>query len=349
MSFSLQVLPALHGDALWLEYGHDSPHRVLIDGGPRSSITASLVRELLLDDPSAVELIVVTHIDADHITGVLDVLRDAGVTLEPGDIWFNGWRHLPSDILGVEQGEELGRVIEKRRLPWNVAFNSGPVAVPDEGPLPSFQLPGGLTVIVLSPTRKELAALRPVWKREVEKAGLVPGIPAESPPEPSDLLGDERLDLQELANRPFSPDRSEANGASIAMLAEFEQRSVLLTGDAHAGVLAVQLGRLARERKVDRLPVDLVKLPHHGSRHNVSSELVDAVGCERWVFSTNGSIYSHPDPEAVARIVADRPGVELIFNYRSGTTERFDKTTLRRAHRYRVSYPASGAGIRIDL
>jgi hypothetical protein len=93
----------------------------------------------------------------------------------------------------------------------------------------------------------------------------------------------------------------------------------------------------------------VIKLPHHGSRYNVSRALVEVVDCECWLFSTNGSIFGHPDPEAVARIVVARPGVELMFNYRTETTERFDTSRLRRIHKLRTRYPDSGAGLRIDL
>jgi hypothetical protein len=349
MTLTLHVLPALHGDALFLEYGKNGTHRLLIDGGPRSKQTDGLIRDVFKGHESPVELVVVTHIDADHITGILGIFQDRDMPLEPRDVWFNGWRHLPTDLLGPEQGEALSDAIEKRGLPWNAAFDGGPVSVPDQGPLPRFELRGDLQITLLSPTLVELAALRPVWKREVEKAGLVPGTAPEPPPKPSDLLGEPSMDLAELATRSFNPDRSQANAASIALLAEHGGRSLLLTGDAHAGVLSHQLRRLALERGLDRLSIDLVKLPHHGSRRNISQELVDAVDCERWLFSTNGAIFSHPDPEAVARVIVDRPGAELMFNYRTRTTDRFDSPELRRSYKHQTRYPQSGPGLRIEL
>jgi len=264
--WSLHVLPALHGDALWLEYGNSSrKHSVLIDGGPRSKETTSLL-ERLLGGPAKLALIVVTHIDADHITGVLSMFENPRVVLNPEDVWFNGWPHLPSDLLGAPQGEALSTAILRRRMRWNSAFGGGPVAVPDEGPLPRIELSGGLVITLLSPTLRKLAELRPVWKREVEKAGLVPGMAAEEPHQEPDRLGEKDIDIERLADRPFEEDASAANGASIAMLAEFENRSLLLSGDAHAGVLTSQLRRLATERKVNRVAVDIFKVPHHGSR-----------------------------------------------------------------------------------
>lgn len=344
----LHVLPALHGDAMWLEYGKDDGGGVLIDGGPKSKATTERVRRILEDGKRRTELILITHIDADHITGVLDTLVDPAPKLEVGDVWFNSWRHLPSDTLGAKQGQLLSQAITARRMPWNQAFEQQAVEVPDAGPLPRVILEGGLTLTLLSPTRKELAALKPVWKREVERAGLVPGVFAETEKAP-DSLGSQSLNLQELAGRPFRPDRSAANGASIAVLAEHDGKSVLLAADAHADVLETQLGRLAAERGVDAVHIDVAKLSHHGSRHNLSSGLLATIACDRWVFSTNGAIFAHPDPETIARLVVDRPGGELIFNYRSESTERFDSPRLARAFGYRTTYPGRDPGISIEI
>jgi hypothetical protein len=53
---------------------------------------------------------------------------------------------------------------------------------------------------------------------------------AEEPHQQLDLFGERTSTLKGLNDRPFEEDTSAANGASIAMLAEFEIRSVLLTG-----------------------------------------------------------------------------------------------------------------------
>jgi len=342
----LHVLPALHGDALWLEYGDGRRRSVLIDGGPKSASTSTMVRQLA--DTHEFELIVVSHIDADHITGILELLGDGNQRVGTGDLWFNAWQHLPTDALGAKQAERLSEDISSRRLPWNDAFDRGPVMVPERDPLPRVRLGGGLELTLLSPTRAQLAALKPIWKREVEKAGLV----EDADPEPEkapDSLGSQSLDLQELAGRPFRPDRSAANGASIAVLAEHDGKSVLFAGDAHADVLETQLARLAAERGVNAIHIDVAKLSHHGSGHNLSSGLLTTIECDRWVFSTNGAIFGHPDPETIARLVVDRPGVELIFNYRCESTERFDSPWLTRAFGYRTTYPDGDPGISIEI
>ena len=67
--FRIEMLPAAHGDCLWLEYGTgESAHRILIDGGPSHCYPALRERILhLAPGNRRFDLLVVTHIDADHI------------------------------------------------------------------------------------------------------------------------------------------------------------------------------------------------------------------------------------------------------------------------------------------
>lgn len=353
--FSMEMLPALHGDALWIEYGDiGAPHCVLIDGGPRSKRTAQALRSRLvdrvIDGAGDLELLIVTHIDADHIAGILRILQAPDLLIEPGDVWFNAWQHLPTDVLGAKQGEALSAQLTQRRLPWNTAFGGEAVATSDRGPLPVVVLPGGLKLTVLSPGRLQLAQLRPVWKAEVEKAGLVPGFGVEEAEAQPDVLGDDRLDPEALAAEPFVEDGSEANGASIALLAEFDGRALLLTGDAHGGVLADGLGRLVAERNTDRLRIDAFKLPHHGSRFNLSPEVLALVDCGRYLFSTNGNIFHHPDTIAVSRVVVEASERSLEFNYRTEFTERWDSSRIRRRFAYSTVFPDDGEdGLLVEL
>ena len=51
---TIEMLPALHGDALWVEWG-DKPYRVVIDGGPGKSYPALKRRVSALGDDSVID------------------------------------------------------------------------------------------------------------------------------------------------------------------------------------------------------------------------------------------------------------------------------------------------------
>jgi hypothetical protein len=224
------------------------------------------------------------------------------------------------------------------------------VVVPADGPLPVIDLPGDLRLTLLSPSPTQLAELRPVWEREVRAAGLVPGVAPQPAPAAPGVLREGPLDPEQLAARRFSGDPSEANGSSIAFLAEHDGASVLFTGDAFPEVVARSLRRLAADRGSRRVAVDAFKVSHHGSRHNLSPELLKVLDCPRFLFSSNGRRFRHPDAVAVSRIVVGTADAELLFNYRTPFTEPWAAQQLQRRFGYQTRYPADGAsGLTLQL
>ena len=371
--FRIDLLPAEYGDAIWIEYGRlRRRHRLLIDCG--TSAVYPRLRERILalrESDRHFELLVITHVDVDHIGGALDLLRqqqELGVTF--GEIWFNGYVHLTpggvvprpeaEDILGPLQGEALTElIVANGAAKWNAAVQGGALVVPESGPLQVLrQLPGGMKLTLLSPFQGQLDRLRPAWDAACRKAGIVAGAATvddrtrldevEEPREEDDLLGDP--DVGQLAARPFKPDRAAPNGTSIALLAEYAGRRALLSGDAFAPVMLDALARVPGN-SAGRLRLDAVKMSHHGSRGNTSVDLVRAVQCENWLVSTNGKQFRHPDSEAIARVIRDGgAGVKLHFNYRSEFNETWAALGLQRKHGYSTRYPADdGAGIQLDL
>lgn len=344
----IEILPAGHGDCLWLEYGDPhSPRRILIDGGAKGTYKRSLAPRLrrLGGTPPRFDLLVVTHIDADHITGALDLLEDPAAGFQAEDIWFNGYRHLPDeapDTLGPVQGERLTDLLVKPGRRWNQAFGGQAVVVPPGPALPRIELAGGLILTLLSPTPTGLAKLKPDWEKEVRKAGLDPNRAAEeqAAAEGIDLLGAAAPEVEALVRESFAEDESTPNGSSIALLAEYQGRRLLLAGDAHPGVLTAAIGRLSG----GKLKLDLCKLPHHGSKANLSRELLEVLDCPVYVFSTNGAYFDHPDQQAVARVIKHGgAGPELLFNYRSKLNTVWESRPLRDRYGYRAVFPAPGA------
>ena len=206
-------------------------------------------------------------------------------------------------------------------------------------------LEGGMRLTLLSPTWPKLKKIRGKWEREVEKAGLVPGVHV---PEEEEIEFDQELEsfaplgvdeVDRLASVPFEGDDSEANGSSIAVLAEYGGKRALFTGDAHADILAAAIDRLV-EPGERTFAVDAFKISHHGSRRTLSSELLQKVHCPRYLISTNGSRHRHPDREAIARILKHGGrDKELFFNYRTDFTLAWDVDGLKQTFKYATVYP----------
>ncbi len=368
---SIEMLPAAHGDAIWIEYGDPrKPRRIVIDGGPAATYEASLHKRLLLlpAHDRRIDLLVVTHIDTDHIDGSIILLRAAeqlGVSF--GEIWFNGWEQLKKEAkkeaegLKPLQGEFLDALLEfpRYREHWNTWTKGLPINVPDEGALPSWDGPDGARITILSPGSRQVNRLRARWVSALRE--FSPGDSEEAlarlearreyrPPPPAPVFGAPGVPS-------VGDDRSVANGSSIAFLLEYEGVACLLAGDAYPRVLAASLKRLAGSRSPghgDRLRLDAFKLSHHGSMSNVNEELLSVVECPRWIVSTNGEVYRHPDRETaelVAQSCRDVP--EFLCNYESKTTLAFADTGKK--PRWHTRYPDKGVpagqvgGILVDL
>jgi beta-lactamase superfamily II metal-dependent hydrolase len=159
------------------------------------------------------------------------------------------------------------------------------------------------------------------------------------------------LDLEKLAATPVKRDPSVANGSSIALLAEFDDRAMLLPGDAHADVLAKSIRALqrARGREGEKLRLDALKLSHHGSANATTVPLLSLLDCPRYLVSSNGNIFYHPDREAIARVIVHGgKHPTLCFNYRSPLNDLWDAPLLKERYDYRTAYPREGkSGLRV--
>ncbi|MFF9485489.1 ComEC/Rec2 family competence protein [Streptomyces sp. NPDC014676] len=352
---SVEALPAAHGDCLWVEWD-DGPHRrrMLIDGGPgrHGTLPAGLAARFARqpENQREFELVVCSHIDDDHIVGLLPLLTAPPKNFRVREVWFNALEHTgPTDTLGVRSAERLAAFLREGRIPWNTATQGGPVVVPEpEGP-PTFPL-RGLTLTLLSPRQEQLTRLRTEWRAKAAARAERDTLGSAAAP-----TGFDARVLAELAARPHRADPSPANGSSIAFLARHpDGSSVLFAADAHADVLVHSLHRLWHG---NGYPVSLVKAPHHGSAHNVSAGLVAAVECQDWLFSTNGGRghekraqaghSTHPSPETVARILLrnaagetgpTEPHSTFWFNHRTPSTLRYAHPSLA-ALGLRTEYP----------
>ncbi len=345
--FQIDVLPAQRGDCFWLTYGEPGDlHHVLIDGGPQETIP-TLVPELeqrisaLPGRTSRVELLVITHIDADHIQGVVSLLSDHRRVELFRDIWFNGWRHL--GLLGGPDAERLTAALLRHPRRWNQAFGGDAVVIPDTGPLPTVALRGGLTITLLGPTQDALRRLAPEWETACRKAGIIPGEGAAIARKSwirDELLGGFEPDL--LAQVPFRADRGAPNGSSISMIAEYDDQRILLLGDAHAKATGAALDRVGTGPH----QFAAVKLSHHGSRGNTSLDLLSRIHCTRWIVSSNGAQFGHPDQECLARVVVTQRQPTFYLNYE---TEQVADLIAGAGARYKVRRPKRDNGITITL
>lgn len=354
--FTIEMLPAEYGDSFWIEYGKNTReiHRILIDGGTLPCGDVLNKRIMALDKKERrFDLVVVTHIDSDHIDGMVRLMKDIPDGFEFDNFWFNAYEHTrPEGFLGAKQGEYL-RVelleLEKRhnRKFWNESFERKAAMIPDTGNPIAVKLPGGMKVTVLGPNSEGLRNLHDEWTKVMEEAHLTPGNLAEA----RERLKDDRrfkpgwlgtIDLEKIGNTAFKQDKSASNGSSIILLAEYDSKRVLLTGDAFPSNIIKGLQKVPGFSG-SRVAIDMLKIPHHGSKNNNNKDLFKAVDSDSYLVSTNGEKFNHPDDEGIARILVNkRSKATLYFNYKYDANKLWSDTDLQKKYNYESKYSTKG-------
>lgn len=350
--FSLEVLPAKEGDCLLLRYGSkDEPKLALIDGGPRDVYLHQLERRLRQlreeqEQPLILDWIMVSHVDSDHTTGVID-LTDALVAELPERtfvtserLWHNMFDHLVAndvtplvaaftaqfgpaaldgyiapDAFADQASADFAKVIKDfgpgaklrdNAVTLGMKSNAdGLRTVGKEDCTPgllvackggkAIDVGAGLTFRVIGPMDEDVERLRAKydeWLNSLQQ-------------------GNESLaiDAFPLGNDDVSP----SNLSSIVVLAEFDEKKILFTGDARGdkileGMDFAGLG--------DRLHVDVLKSQHHGSDRNVTQAFFARVTADHYVFSGDGK-HGNPERETLDMLRQARPDAayEIYLTY----------------------------------
>lgn len=340
--FSVEILSAGYGESILLHYGPmDQPRLILINTGPRSGYRRTLeprLRELsernFNGGPVPIELIAIGDQDEEKTGGLknlLDDVAEAGAAkaapARPKLIWANIFRYdggAPTfrnsvrdriDGLGIPLNKPFGRI----------------VARPARGRL-LHDLGGGMKVMVLGPTRRELKRLHELVRKTAEgRGGIIEPFPARDPAESSDGI---RLRpspasfvpegtrckpsrrARELAGGGYT-DGSAPNLASTILLFQFGGRTFLHTGDSRGDLIIAGLAASGLLDSDGRAFVDLMNIPHFGSRHNVRPDFFGRIRAGSYLVTGDGR-FNNPAIEVLAGLISARQceSFRMIFTTR---------------------------------
>jgi beta-lactamase superfamily II metal-dependent hydrolase len=369
----LTVFQAAQGDCLLIT-GQDGKH-ILADGGMRGSYQ-DYVRPAMGDLSAAgeaIDLVYLSHIDRDHIGGVLQLMDDAvdwrvyDYQTSLGNssfrkpkfprppqmkaIWHNNFKDQLQDNSGaienqlaansrflnmntlltgekkmalaemaenysqltysVKDGLELSQRVGKNQLgiPVNPQFNGGLIYA-DEAP-PSISI-GGMDLYVIGPFKEDLEKLRQEWNDWLKaNQDIVAEVRAEAKQDAEDLpMMDEGQwvlsSMLTLAAKLGDRDKvTTPNLASVMLLVEETGKTVLMTGDGHWEDILKGLDRQHRFDSQDRLHVDVLKVQHHGSEHNIHEDFCKRVTADHYIFCGNGA-HENPNLDVLQMMIDTR-------------------------------------------
>jgi beta-lactamase superfamily II metal-dependent hydrolase len=294
----LRSFPANKGDSFLLTWNEaTSPHHLLIDAGIPGTyryIRPELKKIGFLD------AIILTHVDYDHIGGLIKLIADEDMKLEGYDLYMNS----PELALGPAQnskvaiahGVQLDEILQKKGITSSrlfIGFNEN-----------NRLCINGLDIFVVSPTKEILDAFLKKWKADqVYNQYVADSIAEEKVARPTKIKLSYDAILQEREVIP-SWENDLINASSIAFLASYGDCNLLFLGDANPQIVFEELCRRGYSAE-KRLRVNFCKLSHHGSRTNTSRDLLSVIDCHLFYISTDGSGPNyHPDRETIVRIAA---------------------------------------------
>ena len=198
-TISIEMFPAGNGDAILIT---SNEFTALIDGGYTSTYRDHLRPRLqeLNSQGRHLSKFIVTHIDADHITGAIAFLKENGPSRNPKiieieEVWFNSYRHLhfeakergnlknipeipisgglsseevgdPERTVSFRQGSTLGSQLLKYNYQWNTTFDYGPAC--SRG-LDRIRVGPNTFITLLGPTDESLNKLSKKWLSDLRK------------------------------------------------------------------------------------------------------------------------------------------------------------------------------------
>jgi len=295
----LDMLPVGDSDAFLMEVQTDGkPEVILIDGGRNWEDGDRVLRHLDAYYGGRIDHMVLSHVDAGHATGLLQVVENLPAE-NLGQAWIHDIGQYGVDVErairmarelaeemqsmavktlathfadSIESTHELINALKAKGVPVNAAFADGTACI---GPLE-----------VLGPTQDFFAdATQFYGDRRVLSAVVEAGVSLKRRKSRSVRPTDPDQSLEQAADDPET-----AQQASLILLLNYEGDRYLFTGDAGRKAFAA----VADPEKMRKL--HLLKVPNHGSKHNLSPELLDLFAPALAYISASGiGITPHPD------------------------------------------------------
>lgn len=311
----ISFLQAGNGDCIHIESGD---HHIIIDSGKECPELISLIRKIQ-DEEKLIDLLVITHYDADHIKAINTILEGMKVPERKKlikQVWFNATKvglYGNEKILSARDATELGHLLLEADIEWSSELRAGLEKKIDET----------LTI--------ELIDGGEIYQDTRE----------------GKLLGNEKLDwntsfkdLKTYLNDNVL-DNSKTNAQSAIIIARCNGKKILLPGDSTPDKLSKALDNY---RKGEVLKFDLVKLPHHGSYKSITKDILEKFECLDYVVSTNGKQFNHPNKKMILKVVSwgKRKGDENIFFHLNYYDDLYKKMKITKEEEYQYKFECDG-------
>lgn len=242
------------------------------------------------------------------------------------DIISKGTMYDGEQDIGINEGMSLGTLLEENQISVNTVV--GGKAISTEYVKETIKLAENVEITVLGPSKENIQELEGYWKKEMisrnytfrvsNKIKLMEAFEYQLEAiklfyagERTRVSGQEELEkyignLSEL-------DNSITNRSSISFIMHYENKKYLFLGDAIIdNILLNNIESVVGHE----YRFAAIKLPHHGSRYNITLKFIERYKADEYYCLTNSERFGHPDLEVLASIIcSDSSFKTIIFNY----------------------------------
>jgi len=214
----IKMYPAKEGDAFLIKHNKVEPIAILIDGGYSSTFKEYIFPDLsnLAQLGYSLTLAVATHIDSDHLSGLLAFFKQNGNSLSPKiiqveNVWHNSLRSISiksemnegkisndnnllkeicrrgypvpagftvkPDEISIRQGSSLAALLLGGNYCWNLGDGSESINVSENN---IYKIFPDINIRVIGPPKNRLEQLYKMWVAELRRMGFAGKISSNS-------------------------------------------------------------------------------------------------------------------------------------------------------------------------
>lgn len=308
-----------NGDAILIQKESNSDSaNILIDAGKeRNKIRYSRMRNEILSllnnsKNGNIDLAIVTHSDDDHIGGFLNMVGDNKIEPLIQKYIFHSENNIsnyidqpylkkekypvsPTSTSSVKssykQDLELTDLLKDSEKWDGKIYIAGNTICCNE-----------VKLTILSPTVEKLSLLQDHWKKKKAEYYKKYGTAKSSGKQKCVFDYNTKFENFDFGTLEMTEDESAVNGASIAFVYEDDNTKGLFLSDAHPSIIEQSLKSFVQVGK-NQIKFDFVKLSHHGSKNNLTKELLELIDCNNFIITANANkSHCHPNKQTLAMI-----------------------------------------------
>ncbi len=292
------------GDAIALRYGNflvkKDQYVIVIDGGTidTGKNMVKHIREIY--GTNDVDLVVCTHPDGDHASGLREIVREMNVQ----ELWMHQpWEHsyeikhlfkdgrMTANSLSQKLKDAYGFAYDLEEI----AKEKGNITIKEPFAGLSFD---NLNIEILGPSEDYYLELMPSFSKSPEvKSGLYTQF-SSSVNESINWIK-ERFDIETLDE---SGETTSENNSSTILLLRYQGSNYLFTGDC--GIPALKnVITYSKNKEINLKNLRFLQVPHHGSRRNSSPSVLDEIKAETAFISASKDNEKHPSRKVINALI----------------------------------------------